>query len=98
MISPTDLILNSDGSVYHLGLLPEDIGETIFAVGDPDRVAKVSRHFSKIELKKQRREFITHTGLLDGKRVSVISTGIGTDNVEIFLIELDALVNVDLKT
>ena len=97
-ISETDLILNNDGSVYHLNLLPKHLAKTIIAVGDPDRVQEVSKYFDKIEFEINKREFITHTGTYKGKRVSAISTGIGTDNVEIFMTELDALVNVDLKT
>ena len=97
-ISETDLILNDDGSVYHLNLLPDHISDTIITVGDPDRVAAVSKYFDSIEFKIVRREFITHGGTLNGKRITVISTGMGTDNIEIFFIELDALVNVDLKT
>lgn len=97
-ISDTDLILNADGSVYHLNLRPEQVADTIITVGDPDRVARVSRHFDHIEFKSQKREFITHTGNFRGQRFSVISTGIGPDNVEIFFHEIDALVNVDLKT
>jgi len=96
-IRDTDLILNADGSVYHLGLLPAQLADTILAVGDPDRVAKVSQHFDTVEFKVQRREFVTHTGTYRGKRISVISTGIGPDNVEIFFHEVDALVNIDLK-
>lgn len=97
-ISETDLILNPDGSVYHLNLLPEDIGETIFTVGDPERVSEVSKHFDSIEIRKAKREFVTHTGYLRGQKVSVISTGIGTDNIDIVVNELDALVNIDLKS
>ncbi len=98
MIFPNaELILNPDGSVYHLHLRPEDIGDTIITVGDPDRVAKVSQHFDRIELQKQKREFVTHTGYIGNKRVSVISTGIGTDNIDIVFNELDALVNIDLN-
>ena len=97
-ISGTDLILNPDGSVYHLHLLPEHIGDTIVAVGDPDRVPKVSRYFDTLDFKMNKREFVTHTGTLGGKKISAISTGIGTDNVEIFFNEIDALVNIDLKT
>lgn len=96
-IRDTDLILNADGSVYHLGLLPEQLADTILAVGDPDRVAKVSQHFDTVEFKVQRREFVTHTGTFRGKRLSVISTGIGPDNVEIFFHEIDSLVNIDLN-
>lgn len=100
MVSPSaaELILNQDGSIYHLGLLPEDLGEVIFLVGDPDRVPVVSSFFDRVELKKQRREFNTHTGYLNQKRVTVMSTGMGTDNIDIALNELDALVNLDLKT
>ncbi|POY36343.1 phosphorylase [Solitalea longa] len=98
IISETDLILNPDGSVYHLNLLPAEIAETIITVGDPDRVAEVSKHFDRIEVKKQKREFITHTGYVGSKRISVISTGIGTDNIDIVFNELDALVNVNIET
>ncbi|MBK9016163.1 MAG: nucleoside phosphorylase [Saprospiraceae bacterium] len=97
-LASSELILNPDGSVYHLHLLPEQIADTIFFVGDPDRVAKVSRHFDKIEHKVQKREFITHTGELGGRRLTVISTGIGPDNIDIVMNELDALVNIDLHT
>lgn len=93
----SELILNPDGSVYHLNLLPEDISDTVITVGDPDRVSVVSKFFDRIELKKQKREFITHTGIYKGKRITVLSTGIGTDNIEIVFNELDALVNIDLK-
>ncbi len=96
-ISHTDLILNPDGSIYHLHLLPEDIADTIILVGDPGRVAQVSSRFEKVELQKVNREFVTHTGSYQGKRMSVLSTGIGTDNIDIVLNELDALVNVDLE-
>ena len=95
-ITTTDLILNKDGSVYHLNLLPEDLADDIITVGDPDRVGEVSKHFDKVELRKGKREFITHTGYIGSKRLSVISTGIGTDNIDIVLNELDALVNIDL--
>lgn len=95
-ISDTDLILNPDGSVYHLGLLPEQLADTILAVGDPGRVEEVSRYFSHVEFRSQKREFITHTGTFNHKRISVISTGIGPDNVEIFFHEVDALANIDL--
>ncbi len=95
MINASELILNADGSIYHLNLLPEDLAGTVITVGDPDRVAKVSKYFDRIELKKGKREFITHTGYLGNKRLTVISTGIGTDNIDIVLNELDALANVD---
>jgi uridine phosphorylase len=97
-ISETDLILNDDGSVYHLNLLPKHITETVICVGDPGRVYMVSEFFDDIEFEMNKREFITQVGTYQGKRVTVISTGIGTDNIEIFLTELDALVNIDLKT
>jgi uridine phosphorylase len=97
-ISESDLILNSDGSVYHLNLLPKHISETIITVGDPSRVYRVSQYFDDVEFEMNKREFITHVGKYKGKRVTVISTGIGTDNIEIFFTELDALINVDLKT
>ena len=97
-ISETDLILNEDGSVYHLSLLPKNISDTIISVGDPNRVYRVSEFFDDIEFEMNKREFITQTGTYKGKRITVISTGIGTDNVEICLTELDALVNIDLKT
>lgn len=97
-ISETDLILNKDGSVYHLNLLPKHIADTVITVGDPGRVYKVSRFFEEVEFEMNKREFITHIGRFNGKRITVISTGIGTDNVEIVMTELDALVNVDLKT
>jgi uridine phosphorylase len=97
-IGETDLILNPDGSVYHLNLLPKHIADTVIAVGDPSRVYLVSEHFDEIEFEMNKREFITHVGKYRGKRITVISTGIGTDNVEIFFNELDALVNVDFKT
>jgi uridine phosphorylase len=97
-ISETDLLLNSDGSVYHLSLLPKNISDTIIAVGDPSRVYMVSQFFDDVEFEMNKREFITHVGKYKGKRITVISTGIGTDNVEIFFSELDALVNIDLKT
>jgi uridine phosphorylase len=95
-IPESELILNADGSVYHLHLLPEQISDTIITVGDPDRVARVSRHFDALEVEVQNREFVTHTGDYKGRRISVVSTGIGTDNIDIVLNELDALVNIDL--
>jgi len=96
-ISHTDLILNPDGSIYHLHLLPGDIADQIILVGDPGRVAQVSSHFDHIELTKSNREFVTHTGSYKGKRITALSTGIGTDNIDIVLNELDALFNVDLE-
>ena len=97
-ISETDLILNADGSVYHLNLLPKHISDTIITVGDPGRVYLVSQFFDEVEFEMNKREFITHVGRFEGKKITVISTGIGTDNIEIFFSELDALVNIDLKT
>ena len=96
-IPQSELILNKDGSVYHLNLKPKDISDNVIIVGDPGRVYRVSSHFDDIEFEMNKREFITHTGKYKGKRITVISTGMGTDNIEIFLNELDALVNVDLK-
>ncbi len=93
----SELILNEDGSVYHLGLLPEDLANIIITVGDPDRVPLISDHFDTIEVKKHKREFCTHTGTYKGKRISVMSTGMGTDNIDIAVTELDLLVNIDLK-
>ncbi len=98
VLSHSDLIINPDGSIYHLNLLPEDVADTIITVGDPDRVSVISNYFDQIELKKGKREFITHTGYIGSKRITVISTGIGTDNIDIVLNELDALVNIDFKT
>lgn len=96
-IPESELILNPDGSIYHLNLKPDQIGEIIFSVGDPDRVAQVSRYFDVIDFKGKKREFVTHTGRIGDHRVSAMSTGMGTDNIEIFMTEIDALVNVDLE-
>lgn len=93
----SELILHPDGSIYHLGLLPEDISDTIITVGDPDRVKQISKYFDRIEVKKSYREFVTHTGRLGRRRITVVSTGIGTDNIDIVLNELDALANIDLQ-
>jgi uridine phosphorylase len=97
-IPASELIINSDGSIYHLHLKPEHLASTVFTVGDPDRVELVSKYFDQIDFKLRKREFITHTGWKNGKRVTVLSTGMGTDNIEILMTELDALVNVDLET
>ena len=97
-IKESELILNPDGSVYHLNLKPEDISDTLLFVGDQDRVEKITKHFDTIEFSTQKREFKTQTGTYKGKRISVISTGIGPDNIDIVLNELDALVNIDFKT
>jgi len=94
----SEFILNPDGSIYHLNLRPEDIASTIITVGDPDRVEDISKYFDTIEVKRHRREFKTHTGTYKGKRITVISTGIGTDNIDIVFNELDALVNVDFES
>ena len=98
MIQASELILNPDGSVYHLNLKPEHIAHDIIFVGDQNRVEKISSQFDTIEFSFQKREFKTHTGTLNGKKISVISTGIGPDNIDIVMNELDALVNIDLKT
>ena len=97
-IPPSELIINPDGSIYHLNLRAEHIAQTIITVGDPKRVEMISERFDKIEVKKESREFVTHTGRIGSKRLSVISTGIGTDNIDIVLNELDALVNIDFET
>ena len=95
-IKASELILNPDGSVYHLNLRPEHLATTIITVGDPDRVPSVTKHFDSVEFTAHKREFHTQTGLYKGKRITVISTGIGTDNIDIVFNELDALVNIDL--
>ncbi|MCF0206836.1 MAG: nucleoside phosphorylase, partial [Bacteroidales bacterium] len=97
-IASSELIINGDGSVFHLHLLPEQLADNVILVGDPGRVSMVSRHFDNIECDVRNREFITHTGTYKGKRVSVLATGIGTDNIDIVMNELDALANIDLKT
>ena len=97
-IRESELILNTDGSVYHLNLKPENIAQDIIFVGDQDRVEKVTKHFDSIEFKTQKREFKTITGFYKNKRITVISTGIGPDNIDIVLNELDALVNIDIET
>ena len=97
-IPPSELIINPDGSIYHLNLRAEDIAQTIITVGDPKRVEMISERFDEIEVKKASREFVTHTGRIGNKRLSVLSTGIGTDNIDIVLNELDALVNIDFET
>lgn len=97
-IAESELILNSRGAVYHLDVRPEELAPTVITVGDPDRVGEVSKHFDRVEFKTQHREFVTHTGYLGPKRISVVSTGIGTDNIDIVLNELDALVNIDFNT
>ncbi|WP_329804823.1 nucleoside phosphorylase [Flavobacterium facile] len=98
MIKSSELILNPDGSVYHLNLKPENIAHDIIFVGDQERVSKITQHFDSIEFSTQKREFKTETGIYKGKRLTVQSTGIGPDNIDIVFNELDALVNVDLNT
>lgn len=97
-IAESELIINKRGAVYHLDCRPEEVADIIITVGDPDRVKEVSKYFDSILFKNQHREFITHTGLLNGKKISCISTGIGPDNIDIVLNELDALVNIDFET
>lgn len=97
-IESSELIVTEKGCIYHLGLHPSQIANDIMVVGDPGRVKEVSSRFSSIESKTENREFVTHTGVYNGKRVSVLSTGIGTDNIDIVINELDALVNIDLET
>jgi uridine phosphorylase len=93
----TELVLDAKGAVYHLGLLPEQLATKVILVGDQDRVAKISRFFDEIECQIQHREFVSHTGTYKGKRITVLSTGIGTDNIDICMAELDALMNIDLE-
>ena len=97
-IAESELIINSRGAVYHLDLLPEELAGNIIVVGDPGRVKLVSKYFDRVEVITQHREFITHTGTIGKKRVSVISTGIGTDNIDIVMNEIDALVNIDFRS
>jgi len=97
-IKSSELIINPDGSVFHLHLKPEYLADTVILVGDPRRVALVASYFDKVELTISNREFVTKTGSYKGKRFSVLSTGIGTDNIDIVVNELDALVNIDLET
>ncbi len=97
-LKDSELILNQDGSIYHLNLKPGDVANTIIFVGDQERVDLVTKHFDTVEFETQKREFKTQTGIYNGKRISVISTGIGTDNIDIVLNELDALFNIDFAT
>lgn len=97
-IAESELIINNRGAVYHLDVRPGELADTIITVGDPDRVAEVSKHFDVVEIKRNHREFVTHTGTIGAKRISVVSTGIGTDNIDIVLNELDALANIDFET
>ncbi len=95
---PSELIITPRGSIYHVNLRPDEIGDTILLVGDPARTEKVAKFFDSVELKREHREFVSITGTLKGQRVTVLSTGIGTDNIDIVLNELDALVNIDFET
>jgi uridine phosphorylase len=97
-IAESELIINNRGAIYHLDLRPDEIAGTVITVGDPGRVKEVSKHFDKIEVKAQHREFITHTGYVGKKRLTVLSSGIGPDNIDIVMNELDALVNIDFET
>ncbi len=97
-IAASELIINSRGAIYHLDLRPDEVGDTIITVGDPDRVKEVSKHFDSIEVQRQHREFVSHTGFLGSKRITVVSTGIGPDNIDIVFNELDALINIDFET
>ncbi len=97
-IEASELIVTPAGAIYHLNLLPEQLANDIIVVGDQGRVAEISKHFDRVEHRVENREFVTHTGTYRGKRISAVSTGIGTDNIDIVLNELDALVNIDLKT
>ncbi len=98
IIEESELIINPDGSIYHLNLLPEHLADDIIVVGDPQRVEIISNYFDSVEVKIHNREFVTHTGYLNGKRLTVLATGIGTDNIDIVMNELDAIVNIDLKS
>jgi uridine phosphorylase len=97
-IGASELIINDRGAIYHLNLRPEEIADTIITVGDPERVAEVSKYFDSVEHKLAHREFITHTGFIGQKRISVLSTGIGPDNIDITLNEIDALANINFDT
>lgn len=97
VIPNSELILNEDGSIYHLKLKPEDVADNVIVVGDQDRVEMISRHFDSVVVQKQNREFVTHSGYIGNKFITVLSTGIGTDNIDIVINELDAVVNIDLE-
>ena len=97
-IAESELIINNRGAIYHLDLRTEELADTVVTVGDPDRVAEFSKYFDTIEVKRQHREFVTHTGTINNKRLTVLSSGIGPDNIDIVLNELDALVNIDFAT
>lgn len=97
-IAESELIINPRGAIYHLNLKPDEIAQNIITVGDPERVKEISKYFDTIEVESKHREFVTHTGIIGKKRISVVSTGIGPDNIDIVLNELDALVNIDFNT
>src|SRR5215207_3169982 len=97
-IAESELIINSRGAVYHLDLRPDELASTVITVGDPDRVKEVSKYFDSIEIQRQHREFISHTGFIGKKRLTVLSSGIGPDNIDIVINELDALANIDFET
>ncbi|MFZ9388739.1 MAG: nucleoside phosphorylase [Chitinophagaceae bacterium] len=97
-IAESELIINARGAVYHLDLRPEELAGTVVTVGDPDRVKEISKYFDRVEIKRQHREFVSHTGYIGKKRITVLSSGIGPDNIDIVLNELDALVNIDFET
>ena len=97
ILAEPDLIVNADGSVYHLCLKPEQLADTVIVAGDPDRISEISDHFDSVECRIHNREFNSHTGVYKGKRITALSTGIGTDNIDIVMHELDALANFDLK-
>lgn len=97
-IAASELIINDRGAIYHLDVMPDEIAGNIITVGDPARVKEVSKYFDSVEIERSHREFVTHTGWLNKKRISVVSTGIGTDNIDIVLNELDALVNIDFES
>ncbi len=97
-IAESELIINPRGAVYHLDLRPDEVAPTVITVGDPDRVKEISKHFDSVEVRRQHREFISHTGFIGKKRLTVLSSGIGPDNIDIVVNELDALVNIDFQT
>ena len=96
-LKASELILNKDGSIYHLNLLPHQLADTIITVGDPERVPQITKYFEKVEFTRQKREFKIQTGLYKGKRITVMSTGMGTDNIDIAFTEIDALANIDFE-
>ena len=97
-IAESELIINDRGAIYHLDLRPEELAHTIILVGDPDRVRTISKYFDRFDSKSQHREFVTHTGYIGKRKISILSTGIGTDNIDIVINELDALVNIDFES